>query len=251
MLYLALARYRLLTSIRRSTWIFAIAIIAALFLLPFSGSLSTREMFVQASVEHYTRRSSATALFTFLFHWLVMISACGLFGERGWRESQGDDLMATVPVRRADRFYGDALGIFAAAMVLHLSSLPLLAFSFALSSFTTGAFLWLEVALVVVLAVFSGIVAWTLQTRPGRMMEAGAGAGFTLIGFVILRTGTRWDAFGDAFGEFIADPAPYSWARVVSQIDSPALLVTWLFLACAAQLTFYLLYSVYRRETDQ
>ena len=252
--HLALARYRLLTTIRRSTWVFAVLSVVVILphLLPLSPTFE-RELFFQANAEFYAIHNSMVVLITFAVHWIILISACSLFGsERALNRTGGADLMDTVPVRPAVRFHGDTLGIFATAMVIHLAVLPLLAFSFAFASFTTPAFFWVEATLIVVLLVISAGASWRLHARPRSPVQAGVFWGLMLLLLLIVRFGTRWVAFRDGLAGFATDPAPHTWAAVVAGVDNPALLVAWLLLAALSAFAFFQIHTVYalQRSSD-
>jgi hypothetical protein len=250
MRHLAIARYRLLTTIRGANWVFAISLGVALLFL--AGSPAVHDAASEVRIDPWgaAHLAATIAIACYLLHTAIVFGGCLAFGSsRMSRANAGEvaDLMDTAPLTSGIRFWGDALGTFAAAMIVHLCTLPLLALAVALSPLTTGAFVKIELAIVALLILGGTASSWKLHAPASKWSQTRAprsAATFLILLIVVLVTNTRWEAFREAAANVVSEPAPRHWAELVAAIDSPPLLLLQLFLLLAGFIAFYYFHAV-------
>jgi hypothetical protein len=271
MRYLAVARYRLLTTIRSASWIFAISLAAVLIPMASdgwtkpelyygennglgSGTLFVRQTKVLSDPVYMLSSSATITLVSYVLHGIILLVACSVFATSRQRTDghEASDLMDTAPLTPAVRFWGDTLGILASALLVHLCTLPLLALIIARSPFRNTTFLYYELALLAAVILASAGGAWKMraghsgwsQTRSVR-----SAATFVILLWVAVAINTRWEAFRDAFAAFASFPSAGSWYELMDTVNSPSLLVLSLLLLYAGFISFYFLQTVRSLET--
>jgi len=243
MRYLAIARFRLLTTIRSSTPIFVIAILPPLF-----GAIaeSVPEPQFLAEAGFLLGRNATVALLMWLIHGAVVLAAGEAFGTL--RASRPDlnalpsDLMDSAPVTPRARFWGDAIGVLGATAIIHVCCLPLLAVVAALSPLPIRVFASIEAAILAMMILVSTAAAWKRlapQTKwSGTRSARSALLFFILLLFMLIGT-TRWDAFRDSAYAFFSSPSTRAWEKVTLAVDNPVLLIVLSALLYAVYLGFF------------
>jgi hypothetical protein len=250
MRHLAIARYRLLTTIRGANWVFAISLGAALVFLLASPSLRVDESEFRRYPQGNAEVTATLALFCYVLHAIILFLNCLAFGSAGRSRSEAkesSDLIDTAPLTPGIRFWGDALGAFTAALIVHLCTLPLLALAVALSPITNGAFVRIELAIVAFLLLGGAAASWQLHAPPSKWSQTRAprsAATFLILLIITLIVNTRWEAFRDALGVLMAETSPGHWADLVAAIDSPPLLLIQLVLLFGGFIAFYYFHAV-------
>ncbi len=259
---LAVARYRILTSIRSANWVFGVSLVAVLLLYDtvlmmvrppgvaaIGGSIFTSESVFRQAPEFTLSSAAMFALLAFVMHLFIMVAACMLFGanRRKSETALTADLMDTAPITPSARFWGDALGIFASAMIVHLCILPLLAMAIVLSPLGLTAFFSFELLIITALLLASTAASWKLRAENSRwahtrMMRSGAL--FTIALIIILISNSRWEDLRDTAFMCLNEPSSQRWALVMGTINNPPLMFSWLFLLYAGFMTFYYLHGV-------
>ena len=243
MRYLAVARFRLLTTIRSATPIFLVAAAPALI-----GALieSMPEPLYRSEADGMMRVTAIASVFAWLFHSFVMLMSCEAFGNlrllRPDLTSLPSDLMDSAPIGPTERFWGEALGIFAATLIIHVCCLPLLAADAALSPLPIGLFLWMEAGLVGMLILASASAAWKRlapRTKMSATRTMRSGLLFFILVLILFSATTNWVAFRDALAEFAGGPSMNSWARVTATVENPLLLLLLFSLLYASYLFYY------------
>jgi hypothetical protein len=242
---LAVARYRLLTSVRLAGWIFASAIVVALLaamVAAFSPDLVVTTM--DRDIPTLFAVAARALEASYIFHTIILLGACHSFGSRRSRVSSTAtaDLMDAAPVSPAARYWGDALGIFGSTMTIHAATLPAMALVFALGPLPLPVFLWLEAAVIALVVLESAASSWKLQSSRQNPNTARAAAGVALFSILVLTTVislTRWREFRDAWAYLMVWPSGRAWSSVVETIDSPALLGVLVAVIYASFLGFY------------
>lgn len=256
---LAVGRYRFLTTNRASRWILAVSVGGVLFVAVlisavgdalYSAGYSLLETRVrQTDPAMIISLSGRMLAMIYIVHVAILGVACHAFGSRDRRsDSLGEaDLLDTAPVTPAALFWGDAIGIFASTMAVHLATLPLLAFAFLLGPFPSISFVWPEVVVVALVALQSLEASWKLHTsrmRSGTARAAGSAAALFVLIFITFRTLTTWNEFRDALGAFLVWPSPRAWSAITATVTSPLLLVMTLVVIYAGFTLFYYLRAV-------
>lgn len=243
MRYLAVARFRLLTTIRSATPIF---VIAALPPLIGAAVESMPEPLYRSEAEVMMRVTAMAGLFSWLVHSFVMLLSCEAFGNlrllRPDLTSLPSDLMDSAPIRPEPRFWGEALGIFGVTMTIHICCLPLLAAAATLSPLPLSMFGWMEAGLIALLILGSASAAWKrLAPRTPMSATRTVRSGILLFILVLLVFGatTKWAAFRDALASFAAGPSMRAWAEVTATVESPSVLALLLSLLYASYLFYY------------
>lgn len=247
MRYLAITRFRLLTTIRAAAPLFAVAALAAIgpaIMLSFMPDEAFR-----ADAAEILRLAAVTAVGTWIVHALILAFACDAFGNVSLLRAQMTstetmtlpDLMDTAPIRPAGRFWGEAAGILAAAMTIHLCVLPVVMMVAALSPLPTWMFVAAEVVTIVIAILASIGAAWKRRaprTKWSSSRGPRSAALFAILLFMTVRYTTRWETFRDSFVAFITGPSPRLWSRVAGAVENPLALFTLL----ALLYTGYILY---------
>lgn len=224
---LAFARYRFLTIIRRLKWVFPAFSIP--IILPgalATGILINARNFIGADVEDTMAASAAFLAVVYVVHFLALSALCWSFGVRA-KSARSSDLMELVPSRGQARFWGDALGIYAAIMSLHLCMTPMLAAVFVASPFPTSFFWAVELMFAMIFFLISASASRTLRQEAKRWTEiSGKQELLLLLCFVLALAGTaRLDEFPDAVVAFFTQPSPPAWSGVVAAIANLPLLI--------------------------
>jgi hypothetical protein len=150
--------------------------------------------------------------------------------------------METIPVGAGGRFLGEAFGSLATNLTIHLSCLPLLAMVVVLSPLPLSAFVWLEIAALVLLALAGAAAAWKRCARPSKWSGtrmARSGVLFWVLFWFILDRTSRWDAITSALNLVTSRPLLQTWADITAAIDRPALFGSLVALLCISYVTFY------------
>lgn len=243
MRYLAIARFRLLTTIRSATPLFVLAVLPVLLALIVE---STSEPNFPNAADMWLRMNAFVALVAWIAHGSLVMLAAEAFGNlRPFGPDQStpqSDLMDSAPVGARTQFYGESIGNLGAVAIIHVCCLPLLALVAALSPLPTRWFVNME-AVIIVLMILAGTGgAWKRLAPPtkwSRSRTARTGLLFyTLFLFGFLAT-TRWEAFRDSAIGFVASPSVRAWGRVASAVENPEWLIIWLVLLYAGYLAFY------------
>jgi hypothetical protein len=235
MRYLAVARFRLLTTIRESTGVFVFAAVPALIAMVFEA---TPEPLFRAAADELLGVFARVALVAWLFHAFIIITASEAFGSRRLFRVDATalppDLMDSAPISPIERFWGETLGIFAATATIHAACLPLLAVVAVLSPLPTVVFAWIEAGIVALMILGSAGAAWKRlapRTRWATTRTARSGILFLILFFLTLFATTHWTTFRDSLAAFIFTPSMRSWAAVANAVESPLLLaILWLLL---------------------
>ena len=243
MRYLAVARFRLLTTIREATGVFVFAALPPLFAAIFE---IMPEPLFRAGADELLGEFARVALLAWLFHTFVIVAASEASGKRLFRvdaTALPPDLMDSVPIGPLERFWGETLGTFAATATIHIACLPLLALVAVLSPLPTVVFAWIEAGIVPLMILASAGAAWKRlapRTRWSATRTARSGILFVILSFVTLSATTQWQAFRDSAFAFVFFPSMRAWAAVARSVENPMLLVLlWLLLY-----TGYILYYV-------
>ena len=253
MRYLAIARFRLLTTIRGATPLFAISALAALAPAALN-SFMPDEVF-RAGADDFLGVAAMTAFAAWIWHALLLAVACNLFGNVTLLRTQitsaqtegPADLMDTAPIRPDARFWGEAAGILAAAMTIHICTLPLLMLVVALSPLPTSMFIAAEAATLALLVLASTGGAW--KRRAPRTKWSGTRGPRSAVLFAILllmavRYTTNWEVFRDSLALFASQPSPHLWSAVSHAVDNPLLLFMMLSLLYTGYIAFFYSSSV-------
>ena len=247
MRYLAIARFRLLTTIRAAAPLFAVAALAAIG-PAISLSFMPDEVFRDEAAE-ILRLGAVTAVATWIVHALILAFACDAFGNVSLLRAQITsaetvtlpDLMDTAPIRPAARFWGEAAGIAAAAMTIHICVLPVLLMVAALSPLPTSMFIGAEAVTIVIVMLASIGAAWKRRaprTKWSSSRGPRSAALFAILVLMTVRQATRWETFRDSLVTFITGPSPRLWSAVTGAVEKPLMLFSLL----ALLYTGYILY---------
>ena len=245
---LALARYRLLTTIRSAWWVYATLMVCAvlpmilgtgLFKMPYEGWRSITDLMSSSA-------SAVTGIY--LLHLIVIVLACNVFGTpRPAIEGRpASDLTETVPITPRDRFLGDAAGILGCILAVHASTVPLLALAIVLSPLPTAMFFWLELITLAIAILASVGASWKLRSS-GRWVRTRSARSIAVFGIllgVILGLNTR-KGFAEAFvWFFLTQPSTGSWRAVVKTVANPSMLLGSLLVLYAGFISYYTLQSI-------
>lgn len=253
MRYLAIARFRLLTTIRAANTLFAVAAIAAIGPAALN-SFMPDEVF-RAGADQLLGIAALAAVFAWIVHALILAVACETFGTVTLLRTQitsvqtegPADLMDTAPIRPGARFWGEAAGILAAAMTIHICTLPVLVLVAALSPLPTTMFIAAEAAIIALVILASTGGAW--KRRAPRTKWSGtrgprSAVLFAILLLMTLRPTTRWEVFRDSLVLFVSEPSPRVWLTVSNAVENPTLLFVLLSLLYASYMAFYYSSSV-------
>lgn len=260
MRFLAIARLRLLTTIRAANGIFALSLAGAVIpptlgwlllrwtqvFLP-AGGVFSREVHFRAHADALLQQAANLVLIVYLLHFIVLTAACHVFGAVARRKEEGEmsDLTETIPLRANSRFWGDATGIFTSAALIHLCTLPFLALVVALSLLPVRVFFVIELVLLAFVALDSAAASWKLHVfRHASSTPMRSAAMFMIFALLAVMAATRWTDFRDALPAFITGPSPLTWAAVVGAVDNPPLLFTLILILYAGFIGFFNLRTV-------
>lgn len=246
---LALARYRFLIAIRKAGGLFAGIAVA---LLPFI-IVTTRafapdgvyEQYVAVEALHF---SAFWAPVLCVLQALALVIACLTLamGSPRTAGARNPEPFELVPVSATKRFWGDAIGFFGAALLLHLSVLPLLAIAMALTPLSLGAFIYIEALTVAILLFGACTASWTLRASVSHANPAFVVLAILLAGIVILTS--RLEQFREGLGQFFNQSDIRGLRVMVASFDSPAITAVLAALVYAGFIVFYHLHSVRRME---
>lgn len=241
---LALARYRFLLSLRSPTmagafWGTGIAVV-----------LITAAMvsLVAAMPFPYSERYRTTAsvfLYLYMMHVTAVVLATVALGmtQRQADSSPASSLVETAPVTHVAAFWGDTLGIFAAAASVHLLWLPLIAVTFAITPYPALALLGVETLLLAAILLVSCAGAWSLRSDSWRLAMARLTRGMSLVvlvmvvALVLMTKSLR--VFGDAISGFQMNPGAAAWSQIVASMSSPAAVPVVFAVVYLALITFF------------
>jgi hypothetical protein len=253
MRYLAIARFRLLTTIRAANALFAVAAIAAIGPAALN-SFMPDEVF-RAGADDFLGLAATTAVIAWIAHALILAFACDAFGNVTLLRTQitslqtdgPADLMDTAPIKPGARFWGEAAGILAAAMTIHICTLPVLVLVAALSPLPTAMFIAAEAAIIALVVLASTGGAW--KRRAPRTKWSGTRGARSAVLFAILlllaiKHTTEWEVFRDSLVRFVREPSPAVWLAVSNAVENPTLLFVLLSLLYAGYMAFYYSSSV-------
>jgi hypothetical protein len=251
MRYLAIGRFRMLTTVRSSTPILIAALVPPL-LAAMAESLAEPNVHTMADIA--LRVNANAAFITWLIHAGLLLIASEAFG--GLKSFDPDvtnppaDLMDSAPVSPRGRFLGETLGVFAATVAIHICCLPVLAVVAALSPLPTRFFVWMEVVIVVLMIVTSTAAAWK-RLSPQTKMSGTRGFRSALLFYAgilgALLVTTRWEAFRDSAFNFLSSPSMRAWSRVMATIENPPLLMLLAALLYVSYIAFYFISSTRHR----
>jgi hypothetical protein len=251
MRYLAVARFRLLTTIRSATPLFVLAVLPLLLaLIVESGSESE----LLTSPDRWFPMNGFVALFAWVTHGALVMLAGEALGNLKLigpdQSTPHSDLMDSAPVLARTRFYGESIGNLAAVAIIHICCLPLLALVAALSPLPTTWFLNIE-AVIIALMILTGTGgAWkrlaplSKWSRSRTVRNGLLTCILFLLGFLAT---TRWEVFREAVGSFFSSPTTRTWGQVTSSVEKPEWLVIWLVVLYAGNVAFYYLSSTRNR----
>ena len=255
MRYLGIARLRLLMTTRTWSPIFVLAVlppaIAAI-------AVAAVEEFFLHDAEFQLPMNAAAASLSWTLH-AIFLAAATAFSGSVTRSREGaatvhvPDLLDTVPIGQGPRFWGDALGTFAATGVIHVCCLPLLAVVAAVSPLPLGLFLGLETGVLALLILASAGAAWQRSTAATKSGAARMAIGFfeVVLFLVILWMTTNMRAFRDAMLNFLMSrPSPAGWSDVVAAVEQPAAFVALVALLYAGTMLYYHFSSTSRRAWE-
>lgn len=239
----ALARYHLLSTIRSAHGVIAISFLAALGATALFGAAGVFAR--QGVVAENLRLAALLVHVVYVLHLFVIVIGSDLLAGK---RRQSDrvltaDLTETVPVTPVERFFGDALGVLACTMVIHVCTLPVLAFVVALSPLSPAVLVWLELLVIAVAVLGAAGAAWSRRAE-GRWERTRTGRSLALFGILfvlILATNTRWEHFRDAAAAYLYDPSPQRWSHLTGEVMNPPMLVS---LLAALYLGYFLYYAM-------
>lgn len=240
---LALAKFRLLTTIRSATPIFVLVAVP-----PLIGAAlqSMPEPLFRDSAAALLDTNAHTALLAWFSHMVLICIACQAFGNLKSILTnptlEVPDLMDSVPVGKRTRFWGEALGVFAAALTVHAAALPLLAAAALLSPLPLTWFAVLECLTIFLLILASAAAAWK-RLAPRNKWSATrtprAAIVFLILLAAIIGTTTDGPLLRNSFGAFVDSPSMAGWAAVRAAVHNPVLLAVLTALLLGAYVLFF------------
>ena len=253
MRYLAIARLRLLTTTRAATPLFAVTAAAAILPAAFLAFIPD-ELF-RASADQFLGTAATTTVAAWIVHALLLVLACNAFGNEtllkphltSMETPAGSDLIDTAPISPKARFWGETAGILAAAMTIHLCTLPVLVLLLALSPLPTSMFFAAEAVILTLVVLASAGGAWKRRAPRTKWSGTRSARSGILFGFLLLMTvrhTTDWYPFRDSLVQFVKEPSARVWSAVANAIDSPLLFFTLLALLYTGYLAYYYSSSV-------
>ena len=119
MRYLAVARFRMLTTIREASSVFAFAMLPPLIAVLFEAM---PEPLFRATADELLGVFARIALAAWLFHAFIIVLASETFGSMRLLRVDATvlppDLMDSAPMTPIERFWGETLGVFAATATI-------------------------------------------------------------------------------------------------------------------------------------
>jgi hypothetical protein len=240
---LALARFRFLTIIRRLRWVFPVLVIAIVVPGFFaSGAIAPTEM-LGGSAGTRLGQSAFCVSIVYIVQMIALPMLCWSFGIVPPRpeNARPSDLMDLIPLRGQTRFWGDALGIYAASMSLHLCTTPLLAMVVAASPLSSSLFWWLELAFALVLFLVSASASLTLRSEAKSWTDLSGRRGLLVIlcYVLVLTATTKIEQFPDALAALFNQPSRVTWLALTASIDNLPLFVVSSFALYAGFIGWY------------
>ena len=229
MRYLAVARLRMLTTIRQATGVFIFAMLPPIVAAIFEA---VPEPLFRAAADELLGEFARTAFVAWMFHAFVIVMASEAFGSlrllRDDATALPPDLMDSAPITPIERFWGETLGVFAATVMIHIACLPLLTVVAVLSPLPTIVFVWIEVVIVALMILGSASAAWKRlapRTQWSATRTARSGILFLILFIITLRVSTYWQAFRDSAFAFLFTPSLRAWSAVANSVENPPLLI--------------------------
>ena len=251
---LALARYRIWTSIRAANPVMLFCAVP-----PVVAALAQTVWGMSDSFppDILLRLSATAALFSWCIHGTMVAAAAREFGNASRTSASAvhpSDLMDSVPVEPAARATGEFTGFFASAMLVHICCFPLLVVVAALSPLPTIFFAWIEGAILAVLVLASASGSW-FRVVVGSSRRVGMrpmrNSAFFLLGIVItIVVTTRPIAFRDAFFSFFIAPSTAAWWRLVGTIERPEAMIAFLTALYAGYFSYFVLSCIGHRPQE-
>ena len=248
---LAIARYRFWTTLRSSSAIAGLAMGPAV-----AGAIFESASSNFAALDASLLAAHATfAFITWLAHGAILIGASEAFGSV--KQSRPDisaaisDLMDSAPIAPRSRFAGEALGILATTLMIHLCSLPALLIAAVLSPLPLRLFVCIEAVLVPLMVLSSASAAWKrLSPRTGWVSTRSARSGllFIVLASLIVIANVDLQTFRDSAFAFFSEPSMRKWRLVVAGVDNPFVLFLLFALLYGAYMTFYFVSAVRRAD---
>ncbi len=227
---LAVARYHVLAGLRTAHGSFVLTFIAAGLPTVLSAPIFESESNVlrwdptMGLMDGGVRVSAVLIL-----HLILLIAAAGMVNAPRARTDGREvaDLFETAPITSGARFFGDMLGALVCLLVIHLCTLPLIAFAFLFSAVAVSVFWSYELLVLAVLIFAAAASAWKRRTPgpAGRAKAAGVVALFMTLVIIAFATTTRWTSFRDALAGYIAEPSPLRWSQLMLEVVNPSLLM--------------------------
>lgn len=261
MRYLAIARFRLLTTIRSATALFvlsAVAVIAPGLVISYMPVETFR-----VEADELLPFAANVAFLVWAAHAIILLLACNAFGDESFRRAKitsalserPPDLIDTAPIRPGARFWGETVGILAAAMTIHVCTLPALALVTALSPLPTSMFITAEIVTFLLIALASAGGAWKRRAPMTKWNATRGPRSALLFGFLLLmivrhathamlpldpdRDQPLWNAFRDSLIWFVAHPSPRAWSEVSNAVGNPLLLLVLVSTLYTSYIVFY------------
>jgi hypothetical protein len=253
MRYLAIARLRLLTTTRAASPLFAVTVAAAI--LPAAYLAFIPDEVIRAEADSILSMAATIALAAWVVHALLLVLACNAFGNEtllkphltSMETPAASDLIDTAPISLKARFWGETAGILAAAMTIHLCTLPVLVLIFALGPLPASMLFVAEAAIITFVFLASAGGAWKRRaprTKWSGTRSARSGILFAILLLMTVRYTTQWEAFRDSLALFVREPSARIWAVVTNAIDNPLLFFTLLSLLYTGYIAYYYASSV-------
>jgi hypothetical protein len=253
MRYLAIARLRLLTTTLAANPLFALTAAAAIIPAAFLAFVPDEAF--RANADWYLGIAATTALVVWIMHGLLLGAACNAFGNETLLKSSltsmetagPGDLIDTAPISLKGRFWGETAGILAAAMAIHICTLPVLVLIAALSPLPTRMFFGLEAIVIACVFLGSAGAAWKRRAPRTKWSATRPARSGLLFGFLLLMTvrhTTNWYPFRDSLVNFVKEPSPRIWSEVWNAIENPLLFFGLLALLYAGYIAYYYATSV-------
>lgn len=241
---LAVARFRLLTIIRTATPLFFVVLLP---IIPGAVVVSVPEPQFRADADFWLPIQAQLAVIGWTLHAFALSGAALMSGKVKAAIDEASmnvvaDLMDTAPIASGTRFWGETLGTFAAAAMIHLSCLPLLVAVAVLSPLPMTVFVAIESVVIAIFVLASAGAAWQ-RRAPFTKYSATRGArnvavivALVLIALVLT---TRVAALRDSFFAFLGRASLRAWSDVMTTIENPTLLIVLLAAVYAGTIAYY------------
>jgi len=224
---LAVARYRLWTTLRAATPIFITAVAPLLIALLVE---SKSEATFRTDASMWMRVHAWAALMSWLFHAFLIVGAAQQFGEMkpDAQKVHPDDLMESAPLSPQDRFLGECGGVIATTAIIHLCSLPLLVAVAALSPLPASLFVAMEGGILLLL-VLAGVSGASRRLAPptawGRTRALRSAVSFVILVVIVAAVTTEWREFRASTFTFAGSPSMRTLDRVTASIVAPGVML--------------------------